>query len=384
MSQSNSFAYQWNLAEENKAIDTSLMKLDFLDPAEQENFEWKDELGMGEEDLCGLLESLIFMSDRPMSIDKMKKHISDKLPLRVIHQSLKTLQNQYENSLHGIRLMEVAHGYQFRTKPKFAKFIHRFFKVDTLTLTPSTLEVLALITYRQPISKTKVDEIRGVDSAHLIRTLIDKRLVRMSGRSDEELGRPSLYETTEEFLDVFNLRSLEDLPTESELYELATAKSVGEIEDIKKIVEGDKSRFVFDEMDELNELGETIKNIDIETEFLKMVKAEAKKEAEPEGKKTAFDLLEEFVGQKESKDQNLKAALSALVTTVSEFTIKSLRKSLRDEENKDIETDKELMNELTSEIDKIKDVEENLMNKAQEHDLDLNFLAEDQDSVESN
>jgi segregation and condensation protein B len=161
-----------------------------------------------------------------------------------------------------------------------------------------------------------VDKIRGVDSGHIVRALMDKRLVRVTGRSDE-LGRPVLYGTTSEFLEVFNLPELAALPPEHELDEMSRVSTVGKIADIKTLVhDGDKSRFKFDEIDELDQLSESIKNIASDTDFTSSLKVEEKKRISEEGAeiKSAFDLLEEFVNKRLITEQN-KMALSSMLTT---------------------------------------------------------------------
>ena len=181
---------------------------------------WQAKTGLDSESLCGAIETIIFMSDRPVPLNKIRKLIDEDMPLRVLHESIEKLQEEYETKQHGIRLSEVGEGYQFRTKATFSKYVKDLFKVNSLVLTPSTLEVLAIIAYKQPVSKIEVEKIRGVDSSHIVRTLMDKKLVKMSGRSNE-LGRPTQYSTTQEFLEVFNLADLGELPPEHDLEEIA-------------------------------------------------------------------------------------------------------------------------------------------------------------------
>ena len=211
----------------------------------------------------------------------------------------------------------MAEGYQFRTKATYSRFVQDIFKVNSLVLSPTALEVLAIIAYKQPVSKVEVDKIRGVDSGHIVRALMDKRLVKVSGRS-EDVGRPVLYSTTQEFLEVFNLKDLAELPPEHELDEMSKASQVGKITDIKTIVHiGDKARFKFDELEELDVLSESIKNISAETEFTQSLKVEEKKRFNPEGGevKSAFDLLEEFVNKRLLAEINKISSNSFLDTT---------------------------------------------------------------------
>lgn len=277
---------------------------------------WQARTGLSADTLCGAIETIIFMSDKPVSIQKIKALIDEDMPLKVIHEALQRLQAEYEQKHHGLRLLEVAEGYQYRTKATYSKYVQDIFKINSLVLSPTALEVLAILAYKQPVSKVEVDKIRGVDSGHIVRALMDKRLVKVVGRSDE-LGRPVLYGTTPEFLEVFNLPELAALPPEHELDEMSRVSTVGKIADIKTLVhEGDKARFKYDEFEELDQLSESIKNISSETDFTASLKVEEKKRLSSEGEeiKSAFDLLEEFVNKRLITEQN-KMALESMLTT---------------------------------------------------------------------
>jgi segregation and condensation protein B len=304
----NVIDYSWDFTKEEFSLD-----LDFFNEKEQEDKLWQARTGLDYESLCGAVETIIFMNDRPVSLQKIKNQIDSDLPLRVIHESLARLQEEYEQKHHGIRLMEVAEGYQFRTKATYSKLIQEIFKVSSQQLSPTALEVLALIAYKQPISKADVESVRGVDSSHIIRQLMDKRLVRITGRSDE-MGRPSLYGTTHEFLEIFNLPNIEALPSEAELMELATASDVASINEIKTIVsKGDKKKFDFDELEELDSLTDSIREISADTLFTKSLKDIDKARSTEDGeRKSAFDLLEEYVNSTQICEQNKEAILSEL------------------------------------------------------------------------
>jgi segregation and condensation protein B len=281
---------------------------------------WQARTGLNPDTLCGAIETIIFMNDKPVSIQKIKALIDEDMPLKIIHESLQRLQAEYEERHHGLRLLEVAEGYQYRTKATYSKYVQDIFKINSLVLSPTALEVLAILAYKQPVSKVEVDKIRGVDSGHIVRALMDKRLVRVVGRSDE-LGRPVLYGTTHEFLEVFNLPELSALPPEHELDEMSRVSTVGKIADIKTLVhDGDKARFKFDEIEELDMLSESIKNISSETDFTASLKVEEKKRLSSDGSeiKSAFDLLEEFVNKRLISEQNKLAFQSMLTTNVIE------------------------------------------------------------------
>ena len=311
----NVIDYSWDFTKEEFSLD-----LDFFNEKEQEDKLWQARTGLNHDTLCGAIETIIFMSDKPVTLQKIKTQIDPDLPLRVVHDSIARLQEEYEKKHHGIRLMEVAQGYQFRTKATYSKLVQKMFKVASLQLSPTALEVLAIIAYKQPISKTAIESIRGVDSSHIVRQLMDKRLVRITGRSDE-MGRPSLYGTSAEFLEVFNLNEVTDLPSESELDELASASDVASINEIKTIVQkGDKKRFDFDELEELDELSQSIREIASDTIFTKSLIDMDKKRSNEEGveKKSAFDLLEEYVSQAQVIEQNKASILSDVLTSMME------------------------------------------------------------------
>ena len=307
--------YSWDFSKEDFTLD-----LDFFNEKEQEDKLWQARTGLNTETLCGAIETIIFMSERPINLQKIKSQIDSDLPLRVVHESIARLQEEYEAKHHGIRLMEVAAGYQFRTKATYSKVIQNMFKVSSLQLSPTALEVMAIIAYKQPISKTTVESIRGVDSSHIVRQLMDKRLVRIVGRS-EEMGRPSLFGTTQEFLEVFNLNATEDLPSESELQELAMANDLGDISDIKSIVNsGDKKIFNFEDFEELESLTCQIKDISSDTMFTQTLRDMDKKRktADDGVRKSAFDILEDFVNSSETVDQNKLSALSETLMAIME------------------------------------------------------------------
>lgn len=331
MDSMNDINYEWDLSIETVAKeeisvvapenDEFSLDLAHYDEKEQEDMLWQARTGLNPDTLCGAIETIIFMSDRPISIQKIKAQIDNELPLRVIHEALSKLQAGYEEKHHGIRLVEVAEGYQFRTKATYSKFVQNLFKINSLVLTPTALEVLAIIAYKQPVSKTEVEKIRGVDSSHIIRALMDKRLVKITGRSDE-LGRPSLYGTTEEFLEVFNLANITELPPEYELEEMATKNTIGTIADIKSVVFRSETskKFSVDETEELDKLSQDILQIAADTDFTMLLKSEEKKKTEGETtvRKSAFDILEDFVNREESVRQNQTAVNSDTLMNVVE------------------------------------------------------------------
>lgn len=336
-SMNNDINYEWDLSVEETAkeeisvvapdVGEFVLDLNHYDEKEQEDMLWQARTGLNPDTLCGAIETIIFMSDRPISIQKIKAQIDTELPLRVIHESLQKLQAGYEEKFHGIRLVEVAEGYQFRTKATYSKFVQNLFKINSLVLTPTALEVLAIIAYKQPVSKNDVEKIRGVDSSHIIRALMDKRLVKISGRS-EEIGRPSLFSTTEEFLEVFNLADISALPPEYELEEMATKNTIGTIADIKSVVfkSENLAKFSADESDELEKLSNDINLIASDTNFTALLKSEEKRKTDGETlvRKSAFDILEDFVNREESLRQTKAASESNTIMNVVEAKVVDL------------------------------------------------------------
>ncbi len=318
--------YQWDLSTEEVAPEEFTLDESHYDEKAQEDMLWQARTGLNPETLCGAIETIIFMSDRPISIQKIKAQIDVELPLRVIHESLTRLQSGYEEKFHGLRLVEVADGYQFRTKATYSKFVQNLFKVNSLVLTPTALEVLAIVAYKQPVSKTDIEKIRGVDSSHIIRALMDKHLVKITGRS-EELGRPTLFGTTQEFLEVFNLADISNLPPEFELEEMANKNTIGSIADIKSVVwRGDSKKFSQDEFEELDKLSENIHQIASETDFTMLLKFEEKRKTDGDSivRKSAFDILEDFVNRDESLRQNIMATTSNTLMNVIEAKVVDL------------------------------------------------------------
>ncbi len=165
------------------------------------------------------IENLIFVAEKPLTVERVSE-IFPELGREEIKQILRELMMEYDHMERGFKIVEVAGGYQFRTRPEYARYISLFKRQEkTFRLSRAALETLAIIAYRQPITRTEIEEIRGVDSSGVITGLLERRLVRIRSRKDVP-GRPFLYVTTEEFLEVFGLKTLADLPTLKELKEM--------------------------------------------------------------------------------------------------------------------------------------------------------------------
>lgn len=187
-----------------------------------------------------ILESLIFVSEEPITLDLMTMVFGeqgvDKAEIREVIEELKNDWNN--NPERGIYLMEVAGGYQLRTKPVMAEWIKKMNVPKPVRLSQASMETLAIVAYRQPIMRSGVEEIRGVDSGGVLKTLLERGLIRIIGKSDE-VGNPLLYGTTKVFLEMFGLNNLKDLPTLKEIEDLEVYEKVGQIgkdEDAKKAI----------------------------------------------------------------------------------------------------------------------------------------------------
>jgi len=170
---------------------------------------------MEEIDIRPIIESLIFVSESPLTLGELVQMLPE-FSEEAILEGIKRLKEDYEKDSKGIEIVEVAGGYQFRTKPNFSKWIIRLKKIKPVKLSQSALETLAIIAYRQPITRPAIEEIRGVDSGWVIRSLLEKGFIKITGRKDLPC-RPIIYGTTKEFLEIFGLNTLSDLPTLKEL-----------------------------------------------------------------------------------------------------------------------------------------------------------------------
>jgi segregation and condensation protein B len=169
------------------------------------------------ERLKSIVESLIFASDKPMTVRKLVE-LTGESSGDDIQTCIEFLRADYGD--RGVVLHEVAGGYQFRTNPLNAHWVQQLVAGKPVRLSRAQLETMAIVAYRQPITRPEIDEIRGVDSGGTLKVLIDRNLVRILGKK-EEPGRPMLYGTTKEFLEFFNLKDLKELPTLREFYELS-------------------------------------------------------------------------------------------------------------------------------------------------------------------
>jgi segregation and condensation protein B len=167
-------------------------------------------------ELKALVEALLFVSDSPVRLERLAEVLEcDKA---AVGQAIDELMDDYGPG-RGVVLHEVAEGYQFRTSPESAEWIRRLAKSRPFRFSRAALETLAIVAYRQPITRAEIEYLRGVDSGGVVKTLLDKHLVRMLGKKDVP-GRPIMYGTSREFLEFFGLRDLGQLPALKEFSEL--------------------------------------------------------------------------------------------------------------------------------------------------------------------
>jgi len=168
---------------------------------------------------AAIIEALVFVSDEPLSV----KMIADVLKedKQVITETVVALAEEFNGRTGGLQLREVAGGWQFATRPEYHEHVRAFLKTrPSAKLTIASLETLAVIAYRQPVTVPEILEIRGVQSPSAIKTLLDKKLIVAKGRK-ETVGRPMMYGTSKEFLLQFGLKDLSELPSVEDFQDLS-------------------------------------------------------------------------------------------------------------------------------------------------------------------
>ncbi|MFQ5579374.1 MAG: SMC-Scp complex subunit ScpB [Nitrospiria bacterium] len=182
---------------------------------------------MEDHELKPIVEALFFVSGDTLSVDRLRDVIKcvDK---KRLHAVIEALQEEYDQSNRGMRLAEVAGGYQFVTRSEMAPWIKEMEKIRTASrLSKPGLETLAIVAYKQPATRGEIEMVRGVDVAGVLKTLMERKLIKIVGRK-EAPGRPMMYGTTRQFLEYFGLASLSGLPTLKEFSEVADAAGEGE------------------------------------------------------------------------------------------------------------------------------------------------------------
>jgi segregation and condensation protein B len=172
-----------------------------------------------------ILEAILFAASEPISVKQFQAVLSD-LDARAIRKVLAELRDDYDEMERSFRLIEIANGYQICTCPQYSEWIQKFYTQQVrVTLTPSALETLAIVAYKQPVTRADVAAIRGVNSDSVLNSLVEKGLVSIAGR---KAGRSLLFSTTDEFLQQFGLKDASELPSLDEIDELLSASNGSE------------------------------------------------------------------------------------------------------------------------------------------------------------
>jgi segregation and condensation protein B len=194
-----------------------------LQGTELENFETaeiEDVEFLTSEQVMSIIESVLFSTDRPISVAFLRQIFKGtNVKSKDIRAGLEAFASSLADLSRGLTLEEVSSGYQLRTKLDNVKFLRQSIKARPFRLSGQALEVLSIIAYKQPVTKAQMDEIRGVESGHLLRALMEKHLVSF-GEKSELPGKPMYYETTRKFLEIFGLRNIRELPSLHEIDQL--------------------------------------------------------------------------------------------------------------------------------------------------------------------
>lgn len=176
---------------------------------------------MQHDELKAIIEGVIFAATEPVSVGGLALLLGESgIEKAAVMQAIEAIAADYrDNPTRGLELVMVADGYQFRTKPDIAPWIAKLNLPKPVKLSQAAMETLAIVAYRQPLIRAEMEEIRGVDCGGVLKTLLDRNVIKIVGKRDEP-GSPWLYGTTTEFLSLFNLGQLSDLPSLKDFHEL--------------------------------------------------------------------------------------------------------------------------------------------------------------------
>jgi segregation and condensation protein B len=186
--------------------------------SERQSAAAQSDVGWADEKLKSILESLLVAAGEPVSLAQLANALEE-VPREQIRKALNEMAAGYAGSRRGFLLEEIAGGYQFRTPSEHAVYVRRLLSAKPPRLSRPVLETLAIVAYRQPITRPEIEQLRGVDSGGVLDTLIERNLIKIAGRKDAP-GRPIVYTTTPGFLELFGLKDLESLPDLKEFREL--------------------------------------------------------------------------------------------------------------------------------------------------------------------
>lgn len=285
------------VAEEAVAADVELdgTELEGFESAEIEEVEFIEE-----ERVESIIESILFASDRPVGLTALKLVFKGtNIKTDRIRKTLDQLAVEYVGGRRGVSLEEVPGGWQLRTKLDNMDFLRRTLKTRTFRLSGPALEVLSIVAYKQPMVKHHLDEIRGVESGHLLRALMEKGLVNFLGKSDLP-GRPMQYGTTRRFLEIFGLRNLKELPTLSQIDELLP-EGIGDEDQEKKqtladvtsslVAEGAALSSYSSGEDELQKIQDQLEQISTSSDFFEKEKIRQREQRDLEKAQNLRDAI---------------------------------------------------------------------------------------------
>lgn len=278
-------------AEATEVNDDDLSEAETMDMLEEEDSTLEF---VEDKQAQSILESLLFSSDRPLGMGTFKQVFKGtNYKTKDIKKALEALQTEYADVSRGVSLEEINGGWQLRTKVDNMDFLRKLAKARPFKLSGPALEVLAIIAYKQPIVKSEVDDIRGVESGHLVRALMEKSLVCFQGKS-ELPGKPMQYGTTRKFLEIFGLRNLRELPSLDEIDQLLPDGIGVEEEDEKLSDVTDKMAEEFngsysEGQEELEKIEATLGDIDTSSEFFE---EEKRRQKEKRDRDRARDIRE--------------------------------------------------------------------------------------------
>ncbi|MBL7543963.1 MAG: SMC-Scp complex subunit ScpB [Bdellovibrionaceae bacterium] len=360
-------------SDESSSESLEDSELGDYDTAEIEELEFVED-----EQLESIVESVLFATDKPVTLNAFKVIFKGtNVKTDKIRRTIEKLSVAYASGNRGVYIEEVQGGYQLRTKLDNMNFLRRTLKVKPFKLSGPALEVLAIVAYKQPLIKHEIDEIRGVESGHLLRALMEKGIVAFSGKSDLP-GKPMQYVTTKKFLEIFGLRNLKELPTLSQIDELLP-EGINEDDEIKnsklssitdsmsqQVIEGGYS----DGEEELVKITEQLGDIATSSDFFEKEKQRQKEKKDLEKAQNIREALE--VGEQVStRDLNwLKRYDEALAAGV---------KSVDDEEKvagvvqaESVESDSMVITEEEVSID-FEEKEDELPEAASDEELEGSY-----------
>lgn len=264
-------------------VDLEGSELEAFESAQIDDIEFIED-----EQAESIIESILFASDRPVSLASICEVFKGtNIKKERVRKALDNLAVEYAGGRRGISLEEITGGYQLRTKMDNMNFLKRTVKARPFKLSGPALETLSIVAYKQPVVKNEIDQIRGVESGHLLRALMEKGLCNFEGKAENLPGKPMQYGTTRRFLEIFGLRNIKELPTLSQIDELLP-EGIGDDEDAKptlSMVTDSMSENVIDQSysqgeEELGKIENELSTITTSSDFFEQEKLRQKQKKE--------------------------------------------------------------------------------------------------------